>query len=258
MSSSSSDMHVAGANRGLPQPLRKYHKQKPTGASIALAEGAIQPGNCADVAVAAETVCGVVGKSSWTKKNSTTKDGTRTLHLRCMSEKPPEKGAKSPGRCQFECNCIEGDKKTPPGQVRILKYVSDHGCSEGHGRKRAVTLSVRRAQCKTLNAFVPCTNRRGGNMAQLQETLQRQDGIHMKKGQVYNALKDKSGTICTDLASYRMLHSWIAFMEKKDPEGTYVIENDWLDGKAYFRYLFAAPSATKKVRFFYYVCLPTF
>ena len=94
-------------------------------------------------------------------------------------------------------------------------------------------------------------------MAQLQETLQRQDGIHMKKGQVYNALKDKSGTICTDLASCRMLHSWIAFMEKKDPEGTCVIENDWLDGKAHFRHLFAAPSATKKVRFIYHVSLPT-
>ena len=119
MSSSSSgppDAHVAGANRVPPQPQRKYEKQKATGAAIALAEGAIQPGNCADVAVAAETVCGVVGKSSWTKKNSTTKDGTRTLHLRCMSEKPPEKGAKSPGRCQFECNCIEGDKRTPQGK----------------------------------------------------------------------------------------------------------------------------------------------
>jgi hypothetical protein len=149
-----------------------------------------------------------------------------------MSEKPPKKGAKSPGR-------------------------SDHGCAEGHGRQRAVTLSVRRAQCKTLDAFVPVANRRGGNMAQLQEMLQRQDGIHVKKGQVYNAPQGKSGTVCADLASHRMTHSWIAFMVKKDPEGTHVIENDWLDGKACFRHLFAAPSATKKVRCFNHVCLPT-
>ena len=85
MSSSSSDVvHVAGANRGVPQPLRQYRKQKPTGAPIALAEGTIQPGNCADVAVAVETVCGVVGKSSWTKKNSTANGYPATV-LRCRT-----------------------------------------------------------------------------------------------------------------------------------------------------------------------------
>jgi hypothetical protein len=260
MSSSSSgppDAHVAGANRVPPQPRRKYDKQKATGAAIALAEGAIQPGNCADVAVAAETVCGIVGKSTWTKKNSTTKEGRRTLHLRCMSEKPAKKGAKSPGRCQFECSCVEGDKLTPPGQVRIIKYVSHHGCSQGQSRQRAVSLSVRRAQSKTIDAFVPTANRRGGNMAQLQQMLQQQDGIHMKKGQVYNALQGESSDVCTHLAHYRMIHGWIAFMKRKDPHGTYVIETDWLDGVAHFRYLFAAPSATQKVRCVNCVCLPT-
>ena len=131
----------------------------------------------------------------------------RTLHLRCMIEKPPEKGTKSPGRCPFECNAIEGDASAPPAQVRITKCVSHHGCSQGHGRKRAVPLSVRRAQSTTLESFIPVANRRGGNVAQLQEVARQQDGIHVKKGQVCNALQGKSGTICAHLASHRILHS---------------------------------------------------
>ena len=94
-------------------------------------------------------------------------------------------------------------------------------------------------------------------MAQLQTMVQQKDGIAMKKGQVYNALKEKTGTLCSHLASYRMLHGWIAYMTKKDPGGTYVIEADWLDGNAHFSYLFAAPSATKKVQGYHIVSLPT-
>jgi hypothetical protein len=124
-----------------------------------------------------------------------------------MIEKPPEKGTKSPGRCPFECNAIEGDASAPPAQVRITKCVSHHGCSQGHGRKRAVPLSVRRAQSTTLESFIPVANRRGGNVAQLQEVARQQDGIHVKKGQVCNALQGKSGTICAHLASHRILHS---------------------------------------------------
>jgi len=250
MSSSSSvppGAHTAGANGRPPEKRRKLYKQKPTGAKIALAAGAIQPGNCADIAVAAETVCGIVGKSTWTKKNSTSSDGVRSFHLCCFSEKPAKKGDKPPGLCPFVVTAIEGDKSTPAGHVRIKKYVSDHLCSQGHGRKRGISLNILKAQCPTIESFVVSNNRLGGNMHQLQQMVREQHGVRMEKGQVYKALEGKTGDICTHLASYRLLHSWIAFMEKKDPEGTYVIQVDWFDGHAYFRYLFAAPSATKKV-----------
>lgn len=236
-------------------PTKQYRKQIASGHKVVLSEGAIQPGNCADVVAAAEAVCHVMGKSSWTKKNSTTGKGARTIHIRCMSEKPTEKGGKSPGVCAFQINAIEGDKNTPPGQVRILKFVSPHGCRQGNCRKRNVALCVLKAQSDTLLSFVPVTGRRGGNMAQLKTMVHRKDGIVMKKGQVYNALQEKTGTVCTHLASYRMLHGWVAYMKKTDPQGTYVLETDWLDGNAHFSYFFAAPSATKKVHGYHIVCL---
>lgn len=92
-------------------------------------------------------------------------------------------------------------------------------------------------------------------MAQLKTMVHRKDGIVMKKGQVYNALQEKTGTVCTHLASYRMLHGWVDYMKKTDPQGTYVLETDWLDGNAHFSYFFAAPSATKKVHGYHIVCL---
>ena len=250
-------LHPAMSSSSVSVPTKQYSKQVALGTNIILTEGAIQPGNCADVAAAAAAACRVMGKSAWTKKNSKTGNGSRSLHIRCFSEKPKEKGGKSPGVCTFKINTIEGDKNTPPGQVRIVKFVSHHGCREGNCRKRAVSLSVLKAQSETLGSFVPVTGRSGGNMAQLQTMVQQKDGIAMKKGQVYNALKEKTGTLCTHLASYRMLHGWIAYMTKKDPGGTYVIEADWLDGNAHFSYLFAAPSATKKVHGYHIVSLPT-
>ena len=267
MSSSSSsgkepaDVQETSPNWGGPQKKqRTYKKQVPTGASIVLTQGATQPGNCADVVVACETACGVLGKSSWTKKNSTRGDGTRWLHVRCSSEIPPGKGTKSPGVCSFQCNAVEGDKNTPTGQVRITVYDSNHLCSQGNGRKRAVSVAVRMGQSATLGNFVPVVGRRNGNMAQLQESVLRQDGYRMKKGQVYNVLSAKAGSIATHLASYRMIEGWIAFMRKKDPKGTYELRTCLLkDGDGvnhrHFRYLFVAPSATKEVPHVTLVCL---
>jgi hypothetical protein len=66
-------------------------------------------------------------------------------------------------------------------------------CSQGHGRKRAVALAVRLAQSETVRSFIPVSGRRNGNMAQLQQMVYERDGIRMKKGQVYNALRRKRG-----------------------------------------------------------------
>jgi hypothetical protein len=129
----------------------KLGKTKPgvgqvgAGSKIILEAGLAQPGNCADVIAACETLCQGLGKSCWVKKNSLNgKGASRRIHLECFSARKGKPVGGTSDICPFYVSCVEGDKATPPVHSRITTCETGHTCTHGKDRKRAVSDRVRR------------------------------------------------------------------------------------------------------------------
>ena len=150
-----------------------------TGSKIILEAGKVQPGNCTDVIAACETLCQGLGKSCWVKKNSLNgKDSSRRTHLKCFSCRKGKPVGDASDICPFFVSCVEGDKATPSGHVRITTCETGHTCTHGKDRKRAVPSRIRELQSDTLESFVPVSGRLGGNAKQLADMILQKDGYY--------------------------------------------------------------------------------
>ena len=204
-------------------------------AQLAFVKGVQQSGSFDDVIVAANVLCQAIDRGYIVDRRTKNR-----LGLKCSSRNHP---SLTDAPCPFFIGC-----KQSRGQIQFTSLRLDHKCKGNGGRQRGVKTTVLKKLSSHIDAFTVSKSWRGGNAAQLQQTLRVASGLHISKSQAHLIVTSKKGTIATHLAQFELLPSWVRHMDRKDPEGTYVLKTTGMgtDGSPLrFVSLFVAPSAAK-------------
>ena len=204
--------------------------------NLAFVKGVQQPGSFDDVIVAANLLCQAIDRGHIVDRRTKLR-----LALKCSCRNQP---SLTDTPCPFYIGC-----KQSGGQIRFTTLRLDHKCKGNVGRRRGVKTTVLKKLSIHIDAFTVSKSWKGGNAAQLQQTLRVSSGLNISKSQAHLIVTSKKGTIATHLAQFELLPSWVRYMDRIDPVGTYVLKTTGMgtdESPLRFVSLFIAPSAAKK------------